>query len=170
MKRFLFTICLIISVISLKAQSNDELWYDSAIAPRSVGSYAKFYAYTFDNVYYLVLAFQDTGNNNLISNCIVKFKMNDGTVLTLIGTDRSVQSSSSAVHFGFGYSVASSSDTHYAIFPISQDEIDKFQGGVNKVAINTIPVVYERSQWSGKKKFGQAIYNAFKVIKKEFDD
>lgn len=169
MKKLLITFCLIVVAITTKAQSNADLLYEAAIEPCSVGSYAKFYAYTFDNVYYLVLAFQDSGKNNLIANCIVKFKMNDGTVLTFTGVDRSVQSSSSAFHFGVGYSVASTSDTHYAVFPISQDEIDKFQGGVNKVAINTIPVVYERSQWSGKKKFGQTLYNAFKVIKKEFE-
>jgi hypothetical protein len=170
MKKLFFAFCLLISVISIKAQSNDELLYEAKLEPCSVGSYAKFYAYTFDNVYYLVLAFQDSGKNNLITNCIVKFKMNDGSVLKLTGVDRSIQSSSSAVHFGFGYSVASSSDTHYAVFPISQEEINLFQGGVSKVAINTIPVVYERSQWSGKKKFGQRIYEAFKIIKKEFDD
>ena len=170
MRKLLFVFCLLISAISISAQSNDELLYDATIEPCSVGSYARFYAYTFDDVYYLVLAFQDTGKNNLIANCIVKFKMNDGSVLKLIGVDRSIQSSSSAVHLGFGYSVASSSDTHFVVFPITQDEINQFQCGVSKVAINTIPVVYERSQWSGKKKFGQRIYEAFKVIKNEFDD
>jgi hypothetical protein len=169
MKKLIFVFYLLISAITIQAQSKDDI-YEATIEPCSVGSYAEFYAYTFDDVYYLVLAFRDSGRNNLIDNCIVKFKMNDGSVLKLTGVDRSVQSSSSAVHVGFGYSVGSSTDTHYAVFPITQDEIELFKVGVSKVAINTIPVVYERSQWSGKKKFGQRIYEAFKVIKNEFDD
>lgn len=169
MKKLLLVFCLFISAVSIQAQSKDDI-YEATIEPCSVGSYAEFFAYTFDNVYYLILAFQDAGRNNLIANCIVKFKMNDGSVLKLTGVDRSVQSSSSAIHWGFGYSTGSSTDTHYAVFPITQDEIEMFKVGVSKVAINTIPVVYERSQWSGKKKFGQRIYEAFKVIKNEFDD
>lgn len=164
MKRVVLLICFILPTLLISAEDS----YEKPIPAYSVGSNAKFYAYTFDDAYYLILSFMDSEKYHLISNCVIKFQLNDGSVLRLDGIDSSGQTSSASVLVG-SVIVGGSSNYHYVLIPISWDKIEKIKDGVDKVAINTIPVVYERDSWSGKKKFGINLYNAFKDLKKEFE-
>ena len=144
----------------------------------SVGSNAEFIAYTFDGKYYLVLSFKDSEDHHLTSSTIVKFMLNDGTILRFDGTSEasSINSSSSSIITNWGHGIASgytfdsSSQKHYVIFPITQEQIDSLQTGVDRVTINTIPKVYKRSKWAGKKNFGNNLYKDFKCIFDEFTD
>ena len=63
-----------------------------------------------------------------------------------------------------------SSDKHFAILSITDEEIEKLKIGVEKVAINTIPECYKRNKWAGKETFGSNLYEEFKRMKNEFDE
>ena len=145
-----------------------------AVEFRSVGSNADFNVYTFEGRKYLILSFKDDSENRLTNYTIVKFMLSDGSVLTLDGTSgsSSVDSGSTSFYngFGFSYSIGSSEEKHYAILPITEEQIESLKKGVERVAINTIPKVYKRSKWSGKKSFGQNLYNDFQNLKDEMSD
>jgi hypothetical protein len=142
----------------------------SAVEYCSVGSNADFCVYTFDGNYYLILSFKDDDENRLTDNTIVKFKLKDGTVLSLSGSDGSKATKSSMTHWGMGIMSGGSSDKHFAILSITNEEIEKLKQGVEKVAINTIPECYKRGKWSGKDTFGSKLYEEFKKLKNEFDE
>ena len=72
--------------------------------------------------------------------------------------------------FASGYTIDRSSEIHYAVFLVTQEQIESLKVGVDKVVINTIPEVYERSKWSGKKTFGSSLYHDFINIKDEFTE
>ena len=141
-----------------------------AVEYRSVGSNANFCAYTFDGKYYLILSFKDDDENHLSNYTVVKFMLNDGTVIRLEGTDGSKSTSHSSVHWGFGISSGSSTDKHYAIVRITPEQIELLNKGVDKVAINTLPEAYKRSRWRGKEDFGSRLYKDFKELKNEFEE
>ena len=141
-----------------------------AVEYRSVGSNANFCAYTFDGKYYLILSFKDDDENRISNFTIIKFKLSDGTIIKLEGTDGSKQTSTSTVHWAIGISSGGSDDKHFAIVLITPEQIEKLKVGVDKVAINTVPEVYKRSKWTGKEKFGINLYNDFKNIKNEFEE
>ena len=142
----------------------------SAVEYYSVGSNADFCVYTFDGDFYLILSFKDDEENRLTDNTVVKLKLNDGSILTLSGSDGSKSTKSHMTHWGMGIMSGGSSEKHFAILPITQEEIDKLKQGVDKVAINTIPECYKRSKWSGKDVFGSKLYEEFKKMKNEFDE
>ena len=160
MKRllFLFVICLM-SISSA-----------FAIKYRIIGLNAEFSVYTFEGQYYLILSFKDSGDNRLTDNTIVKFKMSDGSIMRFEGYDGSKKTLNSGVHWGFGIMSGSSSDKHFAIFPITTEEIEQLKIGVEKVVINTVPEVYMRDNWTGKAKFGPSLYEDFKNLKNEFGE
>jgi len=141
-----------------------------AVEYRSVGIKAEFCAYTFDGQYFLILSFKDVGDNRLSNNTIVKFKLNDGTVLRLEGYNGSTETSISSLYWGYGVSSSSSDEKHYAILTISPEQIEKLKIGVQKVSINTIPEVYKKFTWIGKAKFGQLLYDDFMNLRDEFDE
>lgn len=142
----------------------------NAVEYRSVGSNAEFCVYTFDGEYYLILSFKDDDENHLSNNTVIKFLLNDGTVIRLAGADGSKSTSHESVHWGFGISSGSSTDEHYAIVKITQEQIEQLNIGVDKVAINTLPEAYKRSKWSGKENFGKRLYQDFKELKNEFEE
>lgn len=145
----------------------------SAVEPRSVGSNADFYVYTFDGNYYLILTFKDDSTNRLTNFSIVKIVLTDGTIIRLDGTNASSSTDISSTSFynGFGsFTIGDSDEKHYAILPITEEQIESLKIGVERVAINTIPKVYKRSKWAGKKNFGQNLYNDFKNLKDELTD
>ena len=158
MKKFFVLILMTICVLNI-----------SAIEYLRLGSNAEFNAYTFDGQYYLILSFNDDGKNRLTNFTVVKFQLADGSILTLHGTNASssIESGSTSFYngFGFAYSIGGSDEKHYAILPITEEQIERLKIGIDKVAINTIPEVYKRSKWSGKKNFGQLLYNEFKFRK-----
>ena len=163
MKKLFILILMTISVLNV-----------SAIEYRSVGSNAEFNVYTFDGKYYLILSFKDDSKNRLTNYTVVKFLLADGSILTLDGTNASssIDNSSTSFYngFGFGYSIGSSDEKHYAIFSITEEQIESLKIGIERVAINTIPEVYKRSKWSGKKNFGQNLYNDYKNLKDELTE
>lgn len=142
----------------------------NAVEYRSVGSNAEFCVYTFDGEYYLILSFEDDDENHLSNNTVIKFMLIDGTVIRLEGTEGSKSTSHGSVHWGFGISSGSSTDKHYAIVRITQEQIEQLKIGVDKVAINTLPEAYKRSRWSGKENFGISLYQDFKELKNEFEE
>ena len=136
----------------------------------SVGSNAEFYVYNFDGEYFLILSFKDDDENRLTDNTVVKFKLKDGSILTFAGSDGSKKKKSHLTNWGFGIMSGGSSDKHFAILSITDEEIEKLKIGVDKVAINTIPECYKRSKWAGKETFGSNLYEEFKRMKNEFDE
>lgn len=142
----------------------------SAAEYYSVGSNAAFCLYSFDGDYYLILSFKDDDENRLTDNTIVKFKLKDGSVISLSGSDGSKSTKSHMTNWGMGIMSGGSSDKHFAILPITAEEIEKLKQGVEKVAINTIPECYKRNKWSGKETFGSKLYEEFKKLKNEFDE
>jgi len=158
MRKLLFSIVMLVTTSMSAAE-----YY-------SVGSNADFCVYTFDGYYFLILSFKDDDENRLTDNTIVKFKLKDGSVLSLSGSDGSKSTKSKMTNWGFGIMSGGSSDKHYAILLITTEDIEKLKQGVEKVAINTIPKCYKRSKWSGKDSFGSKLYEEFKNLKNEFDE
>ncbi len=158
MKKIILAFFLALSTSSLYAEDS-----------YSIGSNAEFCVYTFDDEYFLILSFKDDDENRLTDLTIVKFLLKDGSVLRLSGSNGSEKTKSKSIHWGMGITSGSSSEIHYAVLPITQDEIEKLKQGVDKAAINTIPEVYKRDSWSGKDKFGLSLYNDFKKLKKELE-
>lgn len=135
----------------------------------TAGSNVKFWPYKYDGNTYLVMQFTDNGNCSLTGCPIVKFKMKDESVLKLEGLVSNSETSSSAFKIGYAI-INSSSTTHCVALPISEGEIGKLLIGVDKVSINTIPVVYKRSKWAGKKSFGETLYEIFQNLKDDFEE
>ena len=110
-----------------------------AVEFRSVGSNADFNVYTFEGRKYLILSFKDDSENRLTNYTIVKFMLSDGSVLTLDGTNgsSSVDSGSTSFYngFGFGYTIGTSEEKHYAILPITEEQIESLKKGVERVAM-----------------------------------
>ena len=136
---------------------------------RYIGSKAKVCAYTFDGKYYLILSFADFDDYKLTNSPIVKFLLNDGTIIKLNGYDEAVKITSTAFNWGGGISTGSSKENHYVLLPISKEQIDKLVEGVDRIAINTIPKVYKKSNWSNKKKFGALLYVDFMELSDDFN-
>lgn len=135
----------------------------------TAGSNVEFWPYTFDGKTYLVMRFTDHGNYNLTGCPTVKFKMKDETELRFEGVVSNSETSSSA--FKMGYTIInSSSTTHCVALPITKEEIAKLLIGVDKISINTLPVVYKRSKWAGKKSFGETLYKIFQRQKGDFEE
>ena len=153
---------ILLSASSMYAGDPDDFSY-------SVGGNARFSAYTFDGVYYLILSFKDNEEYRLMSNPVVIFKFKDGNILKMDGSDSSQRTKTKSVDWGFGITSGSSSDTHYAVFPIEKDEIEKLKDGVENVVINTIPIVYKKQKWPGKNDFGTNLYKDFKNLKSDFE-
>ena len=135
---------------------------------RSIGGKAKVCAYTFDGNYYLILSFSDFNDCKLISSPIVKFLLNDGTIIKLDVYDEAVKITSTTVAWG-GISTGSSKECYYAILPISKEQIEQLKKGVDRIAINTIPRVFKTGKWSNKKKFGMLLYQDFMELPDDFD-
>ncbi len=159
MKKIIFLFLLLCSTNALQASNYF-----------SVGSNALFYTYTFDGQYYLILSFKDDNTNKLANNTIVKFMLNDGTVLRFEGNQSNAKDESSYVRLDWDTASSSSSETHFAVLSITKEQIEQLKKGVSKVAINTLPEVYKRSKWSGRDKFGLALYSSFAIMKGDFDD
>jgi hypothetical protein len=159
MKKLFFILVLLLSTLT-----------SYAVWTRSVGSNAEFCVYRFDDEYFLILSFKDDDENRLTDNAVVKFKLNDGSIMRLQGTEGSRLTNTSSINWGFGISSGSTSDRHFSIFYITPEQIEKLKIGIDKVAINTVPEVYSRSEWRGKKKFSDELYNDFKNLKDEFDE
>lgn len=135
---------------------------------RSIGLNAKVCAYTFDGNYYLILSFNDYNDYCLIVRPVIKFLLNDGTIIKLDGYDEAVKLSSTAINWG-GLIAGSSKENHYAILPISNEQIEQLKIGVDKVVINTIPKVYKSDKWMNKKKFGMLLYQDFMKLPNDFN-
>lgn len=135
----------------------------------SVGSNAEFCAYTFDSEYYLILSFKDDNENRLTYNAVVKFMLNDGTIVVLEGTDGSTKKKSRITNWGFGIITNNTFEKHFAILPITKEQIEQLKIGVDKVVINTIPLPYKRNKWMGKEEFGLSLYNEFMELKGDFE-
>ena len=138
-----------------------------AVDFRPIGSNAKVCAYTFDGNYYLILSYKVHNNYALLGRPIIKFLLNDGTIIKLDGYDEAVKITSTAIDWG-GISTGSSKENHFAVLPISKEQIEQFKKGVDKIAINTIPKVYKSKKWSIKKNFGMLLYQDFMELPDDF--
>jgi len=136
----------------------------------SVGSNAGICTYSFDGHYYLILSFKDDDTKRLTDMTVVKFKLNDGSVIRLEGYEGSRQISSNSFYWGVGISSSFTDDKHFAIFEITREQIEKLKEGIDKVAINTIPEAYKRQKWNGKSKLGTELYQEFINMKDDFDE
>jgi len=134
---------------------------------RSIGLNAKVCAYTFDGDYYLILSFKDYNDYKFLGRPVIKFLLNDGTIIKLDGYDEAVKITSTAIDWG-GISTGSSKENHFAVLPISKEQIEQFKKGVDKIAINTIPKVYKSKKWSIKKNFGMLLYQDFMDLPDDF--
>lgn len=158
MRRVVFS--FVFSMLAMLAFSQDF---------HSVGSNAKFCAYYFDGKYYLILSFEDNDDYKLPLQPVIKFQLNDGTIMKLEGYSSHKQSSE--IHFFFKISSSSSEpDKRYFIIPITPEQIEQLDIGVHKVAINTIPRVLKKESWSGKKTFGHSLYVDFFNLTGDFDE
>ena len=135
---------------------------------RPIGSNAKVCAYTFDGNYYLILSYKVHNNYALLGRPIIKFLLNDGTIIKLDGYDEAVKRTSTSFYWA-GVSTVSTKENHFAVLPISKEQIEQFTKGVDKVAINTIPKVYKSEKWSNKKNFGMLLYQDFMGLPDDFE-
>ena len=161
MKRILFTVILALFTTSLFAQFLQGF--------HSVGMNANFCAYYFDGHYALILSFNGNQDTKLTDYAVVKLLLNDGSVMKLEGYNGIEQKSLNAVTIR-GISMGSVNEKNYAVFPITLEQIEMLNLGVDRIAINTIPMVYKQSSWFGKKNFGQSLYKDFKRLKGDFDE
>ena len=53
---------------------------------------------------------------------------------------------------------------------LTKEDIEAFKKGVEKISINTLPIVYKRSRWAGKKDFGEVLNQIFNHLKGDFED
>lgn len=164
MKKQLLFIFFLLVCLGVKAQYQSE-----NPVYMTAGSNVKFWYYTFDGNTYLIMQFTDHDNYSLPSRPIVKFKMKDESELRLDGLVSNSETSSSAYKIGYTI-INSSSTTHCVALPITKGEIDKLLIGVDKISINTLPVVYKRSKWAGKKSFGEKLYEIFQSLKGDFEE
>lgn len=163
MKKIVLFLLLIIPVCINAQYLGDEHSYVTA------GSNVKFRPYTYDEKMFLVMEFTNHDKYSLSGYPIVKFQMKDGSVLKLEGVVENSETSNSA--YKIGYAIISSSSTSYCVaLPITKEEIEEFKKGVERISINTLPVVYKRSKWSGKKSFGEDLYKNFQNLKGDFEE
>lgn len=158
------TVFLFLAPLYIRAQYPSE-------GPSSLtaGTNVRFYPYTFNGDTFLVMEFTDHSNCSLTGNPIVKFKMSDGSELKFEGIVSNSETNSSA--YKFGYVIINSSTTsHCVAMPITKEEIECLKVGVDKISINTLPVVYKRSKWAGKKSFGETLYDIFQKLKGDFEE
>ena len=95
--------------------------------------------------------------------------MKDESEIKLEGIVSNTETSSSAFKIGYAI-INSSSTTHCVALPITTEEIEKLKEGVDKISINTLPMVYKRSKWAGKKSFGETLYKIFQGLKSDFEE
>lgn len=131
----------------------------------SIGSNADLYTYRFDNEYFLVVSFKDDSDNRLMEGSVLKILLKDGGIIRLDGTEGSKRTKTRQQNWVLGITTGKTTDTHYAIFYISNEDVNSLKNGVEKIAINTIP---ERYVYDCGKKFGQNLYDSFMKIKDEF--
>lgn len=136
---------------------------------RSIGINAKVCAYTFDGKYYLILSFTDYNDYRLSGHPIIKFLLSDGEIIKLDGYDEYVKYTSNSVYWGFGIVTGNSKENHYVVLPITKEQINHLQKGVDRIAINSIPRVFKTQKWRGKKKFGQELYRDFMELEEDFE-
>ena len=163
MKKIFFIYFLLVCLgVNAQYQSDNPVYM-------TAGSNVKFWPYTFDGKSYLVMEFTDHNNCSLTDCPIVKFKMKDETELRLEGIVSNSETSSSA--YKIGYTIINSSTTsHCVALPITKEEIEKLKDGIDRISINTLPVVYKRSKWAGKKSFDETLYNIFQKLKGDFEE
>lgn len=163
MKKILLLLLLLIPVCINAQYAGDEYPYVTA------GSNVKFRPYTYDEKIFLVMEFTNHDNCSLSGYPIVKFQMKDGSIMKLEGVVENSETSNSA--YKIGYAIISSSSTSYCVaLPITKEEIEEFKKGVERISINTLPVVYKRSKWTGKKSFGENLYKIFQSLKGDFEE
>ena len=154
MKKFLF-LCLLMCSMSASAFHFG----------RSAGRNAEFIAYRFENAYFLILEFEDDdGNCRLMDNAIVRIKLQDGSEMRLTGLDSSQKTETT------GNFSRTTNDTHYAVLPISNADVERLSIGIDRIAINTIPEVYKWKNQGRKSKIGQELHDDFKKLKDDFED
>ncbi len=135
----------------------------------TAGSHVIFWPYTYDGNTFLVMEYTNNSSCHLSGNSIVKFKMMDGSIMRFDGLVSNSETNSAAFQVGYTI-IGSSSTTHSVAMPISKEQIEKFKDGVDKISINTLPVVYKRSKWSGRKTFGEDLYSLFQGLKDDFEE
>lgn len=137
----------------------------------NVGNNMDVYPYFFDGDYYLILSYKDSNARRLIPQSVVKFQMKDGSEMKLTGFDGSTKISSHSFYWGMGITTAASTERHFAIFPITLEQIEQFKKGVERVAVSTIPLVYKKkiSKVFGNE-FGQSLYKDYMNLKGDFND
>lgn len=163
MKKFLLLSLLLIPIYIIAQESGG---YNSYI---TAGSNVKFWPYTFDGKTFLVMEFTNHNGCSLSGCPIVKFQLKDGSIMKLEGSVSNSETSASS--FLIGYAVVNTSSTsHCVALPITKEEVEEFQKGVEKISINTLPIVYKRSKWSGKKDFGANLNKLFNLLKDDFED
>lgn len=163
MKKFIFLSLLLLPIcINAQIVKNENPHV-------TAGTNVKFWPYTFDDKTFLVMEYTNHDNCSLPGHPIIKFQMTDGNIIRLEGSVSNSETSNSA--YKIGYSIINSSSTTYCVaIPITKEEIEELAKGVAKISINTLPVVYKRSKWMGKKSFGIDLYNLFQNMKGDFEE
>ena len=160
----LFLLSMLLIPVCINAQT--ERWELSYV---TAGTNVKFWPYTYDEKMFLVMEFTNNGDCSLSGWPIVKFQMKDGSIMKLEGSVSNSETSSAA--YKIGYAIINTSSTSYCVaMPITKEEIEEFKKGVERISINTLPVVYKRSKWAGKKSFGEDLYNIFQKLKGDFEE
>ena len=163
MKKLLLFLSLLFIPICIIAQDGGYNTYVTA------GSNVKFWPYTFDEKTYLVMEYMNHSDCSLPDRPIVKFQLKDGSIIRFEGYVSNSETSGSSFIIGHAV-INTSSSSHCVAFPITKEDIEAFKKGVEKISINTLPVVYKRSKWAGKKDFGEVLNTLFNHLKGDFED
>lgn len=131
----------------------------------SIGSNADIYTYRFDNEYFLIVAFKDDSDSRLMEGSVLKILLKNGGIIRLDGIEGSKRTKTKQQNWILGITTGKTTDTHYAVFFIPDEDVKALKNGIEKIAINTIP---ERYVYDCGKKMGQNLYDSFMKIKDEF--
>ena len=140
----------------------------NAIKYRELGSLAKFAVYTFDDVKYLLLVYEDNKDYQLSPYTIIKFKLNNGEVLKMENVQVGERQKSKAINWR-GITSIVSDKIHYALFEITPEVLNMLEIGIKRMAINTIPEVYIYGGDEAEV-FGSLIKKDLEMLKGEMDD
>lgn len=128
---------------------------------------ADLYAYKFAGKTYIIMSFKDDEDDyRIIASPVIRMKLFDNSILELCGDDKSQETKTNSTAWGFGFASGSVNNVHYAMFPISTEQIGLLKKGIKKIAINTIPNVYVKEYKEDK--VGKAIIESFANLTDDF--
>lgn len=158
MKKIIFVLCLMFTLSQAFAYKKCSLC-----------SEISFSAQRFEGNTYLIMAVKADKDKHLLPNTILKFLLEDDSVLRLESTNGSTRNrvSSSGYVLGMGLVGSSSTDqsVSYLMFQLTDEQIEKFQKGVKAAVVNTIPEMYRVKV--NNKKFSKQILEILTNIEED---